>query len=290
MVISIASGKGGTGTTSLSAALAQALPGRVLLIDCDVEEPNCHLFIADRPGCRLLEERAVSHPVPEIVRDLCTGCGECSNFCRFNAVATLGSSVPIVFTELCHGCGGCAFICPEHAVREIAEPIGTLTRRVFDTDGTLITGMLTVGGVLTSPIIKEARMFHNSSYDFTLIDAPAGTSCSFVASVRKSDYLLFVTEPTPFGLHDLQLTVEAAKDLALPFGVVVNKASETENCITNYCRSADIPLLLQIREQRVIAEFYAQGKSMIEASPGMKEVLVELVSTIMKSVSREAVE
>lgn len=289
MVISIASGKGGTGKTSLSVALAQALSGRVMLIDCDVEEPNCHLFFTDRPDYRVLEERAVSHPVPEIVSDLCTGCGACSNFCRFNAIVALGSSTPLVFTELCHGCGGCAFICPEHAIMEIAEPIGTIIRGSFGEDKTLVTGKLTVGGVLTPPIIKEARKSHNSSYDLTLIDAPPGTSCSFVTSVRKSDYLLFVTEPTPFGLHDLQLAVEAAKDLALPFGVVVNKAAETENCITKYCREADIPLLLQIREQRVIAEFYSQGKSMIEASPGLKEELIELVSTIMKSVNREAV-
>lgn len=277
MIVAIASGKGGTGKTTLAVNLALSLSGDVQLLDCDVEAPNAHLFLKVHPQGR--EE--VGIPVPQVDPEKCTACGECSRICQYNAIAALGPRV-LVFPELCHGCGGCALVCPERAISEVMRPIGVLERgRAGDVD--LVHGRLNVGEALVPPLIRHVRAKDRDS-GMVLIDAPPGTSCSMIAAVRGSDFVILVTEPTPFGLNDLKLAVETVRVLGIPFGVVVNRAGSGDDRVTDYCAEEGIEILLEIPDDRRIAGAYSRGLSLVVNIPDLRSIFASLAARIESMV------
>lgn len=279
MIISIASGKGGTGKTTVSTNLAFALGERVELLDCDVEEPNAHLFL--KPEIRRSER--VDTPVPLVDESKCTFCKKCQEICRFNALAVVGKQV-LVFAELCHSCGGCMLICPEGAISETGRELGTLNFGDRDRIG-FINGRLRVGEAMSPPLIKKVRAAANPER-ITIIDAPPGTSCPVIAAMIDTDFVLLVTEPTPFGLHDLKLAAEAVKLLGIPCGLVVNRADLGNDAVFHYAEEADIPILMTIPFDRRIAEAYSRGKLVVEEMPEWRERFVELFSNIETIVNR----
>ncbi|GAG41840.1 unnamed protein product, partial [marine sediment metagenome] len=222
MVIAVASGKGGTGKTTIAINLALSL-GNVHFLDCDVEEPNAHIFLKPE----ITHTEWVNIPVPKVNEDRCTYCGKCAEVCVYNAIAVIKEKV-LLFSELCHGCGGCSLLCPEDAIEEINRPIGILEKG--KANSILFThGKLNLGEALAVPLVRavkraspEINPNNNqaiSNNQVTIIDVPPGTSCPVIESVKKSDFCLLVTEPTPFGLNDLILAVETLKKLRIPFGV-----------------------------------------------------------------------
>jgi len=260
MILAVASGKGGTGKTTVSVNLARTIGHGVQLLDCDVEEPNAHLFL----GGRETGSEIVTIPIPEVDESLCIACGECGRFCRYHAIVTFGST-PLVFSELCHGCGGCAMVCPREAIRETGRRIGVVETR--ETDGiTLIQGRLDIGVAMAPPLIRavKARLKKETA---AILDAPPGTSCPVIAAVRGADFVLLVTEPTPFGLHDLRLAVDMIRELSIPFGVVVNRMGVGDDRVHRFCREQEIPVLLEIPDDRRIAEAYSRGEPIVDALP-----------------------
>lgn len=281
MKIAIASGKGGTGKTTLSVALTKVLNGSIALLDCDVEEPNCHLFFTG--GNSFTKNVEIS--VPAVDSAACTGCGKCAELCQFNAIVSFAGAAAMVFPELCHSCGGCVKVCPYGAITEVPFKIGTIERREIGNRKLLVTGTLKIGHAMAPPVIRAVN--RELSADTVIVDAPPGTSCPFVTTVAEADYAIFVTEPTPFGLHDLKLAVETILEIGTPFGVVVNRMEQSVNRITDYCEKTGIPVLLQIRSSRYIAELYSQGFSLAEALPEINEKLRQMVQRIRSEIEME---
>lgn len=273
MKLAIASGKGGTGKTTLAVALAQACLGPVYLLDCDVEEPNSHLFLSPN----FTRKKTVTVAVPQIDEQRCTHCGQCADFCQFNAIVALPKQT-MIFTELCHSCGGCVPICPTNALSETDKAIGTIERGRRD-QITLIKGTLDIGQAMSPPVIRAVKKQIKPNY-LTIIDCPPGTSCPMITAVRDADFVLLVTEPTPFGLHDLTLAVETLRQLKLPFGVVLNRCDIGDQGVVNYCRQEPIPIMLQIPDAREVAVAYSQGKGLLDALPELKPQLQRLLNTI----------
>jgi len=252
MVISVASGKGGTGKTTVAVGLA-IVTGRAQLLDCDVEEPNAHLFL--RP--ELTDTAPVTLLVPEVDRERCTLCRRCNEACQFHAVAVMGGEV-LLFPELCHGCGACKLACPEEAIREVPRQVGVVEsgragRIAF------VHGRLNVGEPMATPIIRAVKA-QLDGRRLSIIDASPGTACPMVEAVKGSDFCLLVTEPTPFGLSDLCLAVEVVEKLGLPCGVVINRSGEGDEATKEWCDSKGLPLLGCIPFERRIAEAYARGR------------------------------
>jgi len=274
MNIAIASGKGGTGKTTVSLALAETLGSRARLLDCDVEEPNCHLFLDAEPIRR--EEVQIS--VPEFDRERCTDCGACARVCNFHAIAALGKKKILFFPELCHSCGGCLPACPSGAIREVMHRIGRLEfRRAAGFE--LVTGVVDVGYPMAVPVIRDLKK-QALSDKTNLFDSPPGTACPMVATVRGADYVLLVTEPTPFGLHDLELACDTLEALNLRCGVIVNRADGHGGEVENFCRGRDIPILMEIPFSRKIAEGYSSGKRLLECAPELKLEFERLLAEI----------
>ena len=273
MQIAIASGKGGTGKTTLSVALAQAWDGPVQLLDCDVEEPNASIFLT----LENQTERQVSVPVPAVDSARCTGCGKCAKICQFNALAAAGKTV-LVFAELCHSCGGCVRVCPEKAITEVPLPVGTI-RQGQSGNIQFTEGRLDVGRAMAPPVIRAVKKAADPKLP-VLIDCPPGTSCPMITAVKGSDFILLVTEPTPFGLHDLTLAIETVRMLNIPFGVVINRSDAGDNRVVGYCEKENIRLLLQIPESRKIAEAYSRGESILSAAPELAPALHHLLEAI----------
>jgi MinD superfamily P-loop ATPase len=263
MKIAIGSGKGGTGKTTVAVALALASTEPTQYLDCDVEEPNGHIFL--NPD--LDETLTVSLPVPSVNSDLCTGCGACSRICQFNAIISLKSTA-MVFPELCHGCGGCSLVCPTGAISEVDYDIGCVDRGQAGAVE-FVKGCLTVGRAMSPPVIRAVKQ-HANGQCLTIIDCPPGTSCPFIAGVKDVDVAILVTEPTPFGVHDLTLAVETVRQLGIPFGVIVNRVHALKNSVTAYCEAQGIAVLLQIPEQRSVAVAYSRGDSLLAAIPELK--------------------
>jgi len=264
--VAVASGKGGTGKTTLSVALALVAPQPVMLLDCDVEEPNGHIFLT----LEAMETEPVTVAVPEIDAATCRACGECMRICRFNAIISLGAKA-LVFPELCHSCGGCARVCPSGAISEIPRRIGTIDSGIAG-HVTLVQGRLDVGNAMATPLIRAVKR-HADRGVATIIDCPPGTSCPMITAVRGADFVILVTEPTPFGLHDLTLAVETVRTLAIPFGVIVNRADTGDSRVADYCSHEEIPILLNIPENRRAAEAYSRGESILSAMPDLTAAL-----------------
>jgi len=273
MIISVASGKGGTGKTTVATNMASALGRGVRLLDCDVEEPNAHLFL--HPEIEQVEE--VTTFIPEIDDELCTGCKKCAEICRFRALTVVSGKV-LVFPELCHSCGGCVEVCEEGAVGDGSRELG---RVESGTAGDILFshGRLRVGEAMSPPLIQKVRSIESNN-GITIIDAPPGTSCPVIAAIKGADSVLMVTEPTPFGLHDLKLGVEAIKILGIPCGLVINRSDIGDNGVRDFAAAEDIPVLLEIPFDRRIAEAYSTGKLIIEVQPEWADKFRDLYNRI----------
>jgi MinD superfamily P-loop ATPase len=265
VIISVASGKGGTGKTLVATSLAFSLgeSGPVQLLDCDVEEPDAHLLL--RPS--LDSARSVMQPVPKVDKSRCTFCGRCSEVCAFNAIAVMGRTV-LLLPELCHGCGACAYLCPEGAITEEGREVGTIGAGMAGSVR-FAQGRLAIGEAMPVPVLRAVKALADTS-NTVIIDAPPGTGCPVVEAVRGSDFCLLVTEPTPFGLHDLTLAVELMRDLAIPYGVIINRDALGDDAVERYCAEQDVPVLLRIPFDRRIAELYCRGVTLAEGMPEWK--------------------
>jgi len=273
--LAIASGKGGTGKTTVAVNLALALDqDNVELLDCDVEEPNAHLFL--KPEFQSCRE--VGIPVPSVDLDLCNFCGRCSEVCAFNALAVLNDQV-MVLNELCHGCGSCAYFCPEKAITEYKRPIGVIESGMV---GKLKFGhgRLNPGEAMSPPLIDAVKKM-SSSERITIIDAPPGTSCPVVTTVKDCDFCLLVTEPTPFGLNDLDLAYHMASKLGLPAGVVINRSDLGNDRVEEYCHNKGLPILQKIPFDRELAELYAGGEPVVLHRPDWRSRFRELFERIV---------
>jgi MinD superfamily P-loop ATPase len=273
MIIAVASGKGGTGKTTIATNLAKSIGAGVQLIDCDVEEPNSHLFL--NPNLEKSEEVYV--PRPHVDLDKCTYCGECATICRFSAIVVVKEHV-LVFPELCHGCGGCSKVCPEEAISEIPKSIGIVEQGVSHSVN-FIHGRLEVGEAMSPPLIKAARALANVN-GLVIIDSPPGTSCPVIAAVKGSDFCILVTEPTPFGLNDLELAAEVVQELGIPSGVVINRSDIGDLAVKEFCEGRSIPILMEIPEDRQIAEAYSRGEMIIDVIPEYRVKFQDLFATI----------
>ncbi len=266
MTLAVASGKGGTGKTTVAVGMALALGGQARLLDCDVEAPNCQLFLKAEIAFR----ETLGVPVPRVDKAKCTACGQCADICQFNAIAVVKAGA-MVFAELCHGCGGCARVCPTGAVSETPREIGVLeTGRAGGVE--FVQGRLRVGEALAPPLIRAVKR-HARPNRVNIVDCPPGTSCSMVAAVKGADFALLVTEPSPFGLHDLTLAVDTVRQIGVPIGVVINRADIGDGRVRDYCAAERIELLMEIREDRRIAGAYSRGENIVAAASDMAEGL-----------------
>jgi MinD superfamily P-loop ATPase len=278
MIVTVASGKGGTGKTSVAVNMSLSV-GNVQLLDCDVEEPNAYLLL--HPDLQKTEP--VYTLIPLVNKELCSYCGECSKFCQYNAIFATSDKI-LVFPELCHSCGGCALVCPKKALSWEKHRIGALKFGKVG-DLALVYGELEIGKPLAVPIIKAVKNQIRAGKD-VILDSPPGTSCPFVETVRGSDFCILVTEPTPFGLHDLKIAVQVLKKMAVPFGVVVNRAGVGDNKVYDYCREENIRVLLEIPYQREIAELYSKGVPFILEMPEWVEKFQALYCEIKELVGK----
>jgi MinD superfamily P-loop ATPase len=272
LIVSIASGKGGTGKTLVATSLAVSLP-EAQLLDCDVEEPNAFLFFPER---LLLEKSDCQVPVPVINMERCVHCGNCSDACAFNALAVLPQEV-LIFPELCHGCGGCVLACPEKAIGEGRRTVGEIFRARSEGHD-LIWGELRLGEARTTPLIRAVR--ERASPGTAIVDCPPGTSCPMVEAVRGTEFCLLVTEPTPFGLYDLDLAIKVLAKMEIPLGVLVNKSGIGDGKVYEYLERRKIPLLMEIPMSREIAELYSHGLILAKELPEWQKRFAALAEAI----------
>jgi MinD superfamily P-loop ATPase len=282
MIISIASGKGGTGKTTVATNLALFLSGEksqeVQFLDCDVEEPNAHIFL--KPTIE--KSRPVSLLIPDVDRKRCTFCGECAKVCAYNAIVVLKKEV-LTFPELCHGCGGCSLLCPETAISERERKIGVLEE---GKTGSMkfAQGRLNIGEPMATPLIRAVKKAIVPD-GLTIIDVPPGTSCPVIESINGSDFCLLVTEPTPFGLHDLKLAVELLKKLNIKHGVLINRAGVGDEKVNEYCKKERVPIMAQIPFDREIAVLYSRGIPLWTKGDHYREIFRKLWELIENLVS-----
>ncbi|MFA5310929.1 MAG: ATP-binding protein [Candidatus Omnitrophota bacterium] len=278
MIISIASGKGGTGKTTIAVNLALSIDNAQFL-DCDVEEPNAHIFL--KPKIR--EQKKAFIPVPKIDESKCNYCGKCAEVCVYNAIAVLPvqsgkKGATLVFEQLCHGCGACSALCPKGAIKEVNREIGIIE---LGDCGKIefIHGKLNIGEAMSPPLIRQVKE-HINPEKTVIIDAPPGTSCPVVGSVKGSDFCVLVTEPTPFGLNDLILAVEVLRKLNMAFGVVINRFDLGNNKTEEYCKQENIPVLMRIPFKKEIAMAYSKGEPIVRVFPEFMGGFQELFKRI----------
>ncbi len=273
MIISVASGKGGTGKTTVAINLALSIGTAVQLLDCDVEQPNAHLFIHP-----VFDHTAtVTTPVPEIDMDKCTLCGKCGELCVFKAIVVVGETV-LLFEELCHSCGGCMAVCPERAIAEKGRELGVI-QKGHHNGIEFIHGKLRVGEAMSPPLIKAVLSCRNPS-KLIIVDAPPGTSCPVIETMKPADFVLLVTEPTPFGLYDLKLAVGAARILNIPCGLVINRSDMGDEKVKDYAADENLPIFMEIPFDRRIAEAYSRGAMIVEVMPEWKVKFLDLYERI----------
>ncbi|MEW6076445.1 MAG: ATP-binding protein [Thermodesulfobacteriota bacterium] len=275
MIIAIASGKGGTGKTTVATSLALSLEAPVRLLDCDVEEPNAHIFIRPENETRT----TVTAMVPEVDLKRCTACGACDAICRFSAIVQMGKAV-LTFPEMCHSCEGCLMVCPAGAISAGTRELGELIR---GTAGSveLVYGSLRVGEAMSPPLIHRVKQEMSDSR-INIIDAPPGTSCPVISALTGADFVLLVTEPTPFGLNDLILAVETVRTMKLPCGIVINRCDSGTDETRGYAERQGIPVMMEIPDRRDIAESYSRGVPACLAIPGMKQRFARLMTDIQR--------
>lgn len=276
MVISVASGKGGTGKTTIATSLALSI-NNAQLLDCDVEEPNAHIFLKTQRE----KSEVVSIPIPSINYAKCDYCGECARICAYNALAVLKDRV-LLFPHLCHGCGGCNLLCPQKAISEVNKEIG-LVEESRAPELQFIRGLLNIGEVMAPPLVRAVKKRINTSKN-VVIDAPPGTSCPVIEAIKGSDFCVLVTEPTPFGLNDLVLAVEVVRKIGIPFGVVINRADLGDNKLEQYCRNENIKMLMRIPFDRQIAVAYSKGIPLVKADEGYIMQFKEMFESIRNAI------
>jgi len=281
MIISVASGKGGTGKTLVATSLALSLKGSVQLLDCDVEEPDDHIFM--KPT--ITQSEVVSIPVPGVDEEKCTYCGKCAEVCAYNAIAVMKQKV-LVFPELCHGCGACSYLCPEKAISEESKEIGVVESGCSDSIE-FIQGRLSIGEAMAPPIIRRVKELANSEKT-VIVDVPPGTSCPVVEAVKGSDFCVLVTEPTPFGLNDLILAVETVRQLEIPCGIVLNRTGVGDGRTEEYCRKENLPVLLTIPLDTEIARLYSRGITLVKGMPQWQESFLGLFDKIREIVNERS--
>ncbi len=280
-VLAIASGKGGTGKTTLAVNLANVMKDELMLIDCDVEEPNCHIFLQSKCSELKSEEFYIPKPVFDLAR--CTGCGLCERFCRYNAIVIINRK-PKLLNDLCHSCGGCVMVCPRSAIREEEFEVGVIWEGSWSGNGEgkrFVYGELKITEARSEPLIEYIKTrFVKEANNFVIIDAPPGTSCPAVASVKGVDFVLLVTEPTPFGLNDLKLAVEMCKVLGLKFGVVINRSDIGYPNTREYCKEENIPIIAEIPFSEEIARVYSAGKIVSDEIPEFRKICENILSRV----------
>lgn len=287
MLLAIASGKGGTGKTTVAVNLAivAARAGiDVTYVDCDVEAPNGHLFLD--PDVSTSE--VVTVPVPIVNESLCSSCGECGSICRFKAIVMIKDTV-LTFPELCHGCGGCTLVCPEGAITESERRVGKVETGISlhgaSADGKgrvkVVQGILDVSEAMPTPVIRKIRGMMPGS-GLRVIDAPPGASCPVVESVRDVDYVLLVAEPTPFGLNDLAIAVEAFRELGLEMGIVINRVGLGDGRVKDFCENESLEILTEIPDDRRVAEVYSRGGIIVDEIPDYHEIIHALLMRLME--------
>jgi MinD superfamily P-loop ATPase len=279
MIVAIASGKGGTGKTTLAASLASVWGDPLVAVDLDVEEPNLHLFLKPE----ITEDLPCFIEVPTADETKCTYCRACAELCQFKAIAVMGQ-VLLTFPEMCHGCGGCLTVCPEGALSPGQRELGRIMKGQARNVG-FVMGRLRVGEAMSPPLMRrvkrELRLMLDAQPADVLVDSPPGVSCPAVNAVMDSDVILLVTEPTPFGLYDFKLAVEAFRPMGKPMGAIVNRVGIGDDAVQEFCRSNDIPVLCEIPYDRAVAEAYSRGAVIAEASPKMRAVFLDLKRSLI---------
>ncbi len=279
MIISVASGKGGTGKTLVATSLALALSKEhhVSILDCDVEEPNDHILL--KPSISV--EKTVDMLTPQIDESRCNRCGICADICVFNAIVVLAGQV-MTFPQLCHSCGACAGLCPQQAINEIPRPTGNI--RSGKTAGlNFVEGILNIGEAMAPPVIRQVKNEGQNS-EIVIRDVPPGTSCPVVESIKGSDYCLLVTEPTPFGINDLKLAVALVRTLEIPCGVIINRTVTPDNCVAIYCREEKIDILLSIPLETEIARLYSRGITLVAGKPEWQKHFIKIYDIIRETL------
>lgn len=279
MQIAVGSGKGGTGKTTISTSLALSAGTDIQYLDCDVEEPNGHIFLKPE----LTHKETIVVTVPRLDESRCTACGKCRDICAFNAIAQFGKTV-MIFPEMCHSCLGCFRVCEEDALIEDHREIGVLESGMAG-DIHFVHGRVRIGEAMGVPLLKAVKRKAEPDR-LTIIDAPPGTSCPFVESISDADYVILVTEPTPFGLHDLKLAVTVLRNFKIPGGVIINRSDLGDDRVRRYCHSENIPVLLEIPFQRAIAEGYARGINLVETVPELHTVFNDIMTRIAFEVAK----
>lgn len=281
MRIVVASGKGGTGKTTVATSLALSAGDSVRFMDCDVEAPNAALFL----NPVLDNRKEVGIQLPVVDEALCTHCGKCAEVCEFHAIAVIGKKI-LVFPELCHGCGSCTLVCPEKAISERLDVMGVLESGMTAMGVDFAQGVMNVGEPMAVPIIRELKKWSPAHpFDIEIRDAPPGASCPVVETMRGADFILLVTEPTPFGLHDLKQVVGITRELGIPAGVVVNRDGIGDNAVEAYCAEAGLPIRLRIPMERRFAEAIASGRTLVDAAPEYRAAFRTLLEDITARVA-----
>ncbi|NLJ77058.1 MAG: P-loop NTPase [Peptococcaceae bacterium] len=283
LTIAVASGKGGTGKTTVSASLALAAADtghKTAYMDCDVEEPNGHLFLKPNISYRHM----VGIPVPIVDQDKCTACGLCGEICQFSAIVCINKNV-LTFDKMCHGCGGCSLVCPAEAITEHSRNFGVVETGDCGNNLKFYHGKLDVGEIHSPPLIEAVRETAQGE-DLNIVDASPGTSCPVVAAIKGVDYILLVTEPTPFGVNDLEIAVDMVKELGIPHAVVINRSVPEHTLARDFCRDNNIKILAEIPDDRRVAEAYSKGELPYSGVEGYRELFKELIDTIIKEAGR----
>ncbi len=278
MKIAIASGKGGTGKTTIATNMAYAIAKmgkQVQYLDCDVEEPNGHIFLKPK----IKETKTVTADVPEVDLEKCIGCGKCGQLCQYSAIVHLKDNNVLTFEQLCHSCGGCLQVCPANAIKPKLLNIGEIEiGRTGDID--FVQGKLRIGYVRTVSLIREVKRYIAKD-SLAIIDVPPGTSCPVVEAVKDADFVLLVTEPTPFGLNDLKLAVGLVREMNLPFNVIINRHGIGDDQVEKYCKNENIKIALKFPDDRRVAETYSTGQMIVDVIPEYKKLFDDFAQKVL---------